>query len=420
MAASNADVLSLQLEKVNRALRPLFERDGTTFSLFKDKGEVEKVSSRQMRIPVKLRPPGKFKQTNFDSGDMGIGNGSLYSHALVSPIDFVVALKASKKAAISTDSTEKAIANAVKRDVADGIEEMRWGIDSLLQTPGTGQLSTVESGFAGTTLTLGSNFTTMLLHRGMNVEAYDPTFTTKRAGIEEILTVDYENRQITFDSAFTGLADGDALVVEGLTGANPVSLYGIPYHQSDAASGLWLGIDRSTTPEVRTPSVDAGNNPLNPQFVRRALNRMRQLLGNDSLKSAKVFAHLHLAQEHAYEAIGLTISEIIKTTSAKESLEPFFEVKTMAGCKIVSSIKADPTRIDFLVASNFGRAESLGIGFYTDPGDSATMFGQYGASGGRAAAVLWYMATSLQFYTVNPRQGAYIKNLAVPTGYVIP
>jgi hypothetical protein len=29
----------------------------------------------------------------------------------------------------------------------------------------------------------------------------------------------------------------------------PLSLYGIPYHQSNAFSGTWLGIDRSTYPQ---------------------------------------------------------------------------------------------------------------------------------------------------------------------------
>lgn len=415
MAQQQTDVVALQLEKVHDALVPLFERAGTTFQLIKEKGGVEKVSYRAMRIPIELVPPGKFRQVDLDGGDLGRGSGTAYTVATISPIDFVVALETTKKVAMTTDSTEKAIANAVRRDVKNGVKEMRWGLDCLVQGAGTGQIATAGT-IAGTTWTLSSAFTTQLIHRGQTVNLYDSTFATKRVGNAVVTAVNYAAGTIVVDALPTGGVSGDLVVIEGLSGASPVSMYGISYHQSDATTGLWLTLDKALNPELRTPSVNASSNGLTPTQVRLALNLLRIKFGDDNIPKGLV-AHMHPAQEDAYEQIGFTIAEQVLDGSGKQGFEPFFKVKSMAGVPIKVNIHADPTRIDFLCLDHWGRAVALDIDFYTDPGNGETMFGVYGASQGRAAAVLWYIATSLNVYTSAPSMGAYIKTLAVPTGY---
>jgi len=55
----------------------------------------------------------------------------------------------------------------------------------------------------------------------------------------------------------------------------PVSLYGIPYHQSNAHIGTWLGIERSTTPWVWKPTGASG------QLTRESILKMVDLLQKD-------------------------------------------------------------------------------------------------------------------------------------------
>ena len=43
-----------------------------------------------------------------------------------------------------------------------------------------------------------------------------------------------------------GLANGDVIVHDGLSGAQPVSLFGIKYHQNVATTGTWLNLNRAT------------------------------------------------------------------------------------------------------------------------------------------------------------------------------
>ena len=55
----NADAVALQLEKVRERLPLLYEREGTFFSMLQQRGDVEQVSSRNMRVPLQIRPGPK-------------------------------------------------------------------------------------------------------------------------------------------------------------------------------------------------------------------------------------------------------------------------------------------------------------------------------------------------------------------------
>ena len=48
------------------------------------------------------------------------------------------------------------------------------------------------------------------------------------------------------------------IVHDGLTGAQPISLFGILYHQNNATTGTWLNLNRATYPvELATPASTA-------------------------------------------------------------------------------------------------------------------------------------------------------------------
>ena len=70
MAVAESQVAATELEKVIPKVRVLFERDDKFYANIK-KRDVEKISHRQMRVPLELRPGGSFQYFNPDGGDLG-------------------------------------------------------------------------------------------------------------------------------------------------------------------------------------------------------------------------------------------------------------------------------------------------------------------------------------------------------------
>lgn len=420
MAAQvNTDTLAVQLERVRDKLPLMFERDNVFFAKVEKKGD--KVSTRNARIPLELRPGGTFGLYNPDGGNMGRGTGTKYEVAQVTPVHLKQGIEITRLVEIATNSSEKATENVVKREVVNAMSNFRAHLDKLCNRASTGQLGLV-SGVAGAviTLTADTGFSPSARFRvGQRVVFADAGLTTLRnsGALATILAISDAGPSITVDAVPAAVVATDVILLEGSTVAagavTSTALFGIPYHQSDATSGTWLGLTRSATalPEVITPSVNAAG-ALTTGFVRLALNKIRLALGVDVMEG--LTAYMHPAQVHAYEELGIVISEIIKTPSASEKFDPFFAPKAIAGVPILESINADKTRIDFLHFPSWGRVVTEDIGYFK-VGDTQT-FAPY-TNGAPDAAQLWYLVTSFQLFSENPRRGSYIKALTVPTGY---
>jgi hypothetical protein len=420
-AQANANVVALQLEKVRDKVPLLYERDDILLTMIQQRGDVEKVSSRNMRLPLQVNPGGKAGSYNADGGDLGRGSGTQYDVAQVSPIFFRFAIEITKLVEYATTGRERAIENAAKREVANGMKQFRAFLDKLMQTAGNGVLGTISS-IASTTFTMTVPYGAALVYPGQTIQIYDTTLTTNRnvaaSVTTTVLSADPINAQtITVDNVPTGTVATDVIVHDGLTGAQPVSLFGIKYHQNNATTGTWLNLNRATYPvQLQTPRVNAGNAALTPSNVRLAINKVRKSLGINHI--SKLIAYMAVEQEHAWENLGITVSQIIKEggESSGNDLDLLFSGrKTMSGIPIKSSVNADQTRVDFLDLSHWGRAVLKDIDFYEVNGN--TVFPIYGASGGIAASYIFYFDTAFQVWDDSPRTGAFIDTLARPSGY---
>ncbi|MGB6874948.1 MAG: hypothetical protein WBD87_02840 [Candidatus Acidiferrales bacterium] len=424
----NAQSVALQLEKVRDKLPLLYERDDILLTMIQQRGDVERVSSRNMRLPLQIRPGGKAGLANLDGGDLGRGSGTTYDVAQVTPVFFRHAVEITKLVEYSTNSPEKAIENAAKREVKNNMAQFRSFLDKVVQTAGNGVLGTIGSivttglpSGVGAQINLVTPPGAALFYYNQTIQFYDPTLTTNRnvaaGATTNILLVDPFNKFIQIDVLPTGTSVGDAVVHDGLTGAQPVSLFGVPYHQSNATTGTWLNLNRATYPvELATPHVAGNNAAITPGVVRLAINKVRKALGTNQV--GKLIAYTALEQENAWEQLGISISQIIKEGAGGRAsdLDLLFTGElTMAGVPIKSSINANQARIDFLDLSHWGRAVMQDIDFYDVGGQ--TVFPIYGASGGLSAAYIFYFVTGFQVWTDSPRSGAYIDSLAIPTGY---
>jgi hypothetical protein len=416
MAVVESQVAALELERVLPKIRVLFERDDKFFANIK-KRDVEKISNRQMRVPLELRPGGSFQYFNADGGDLGRGGGPTFDKAVLNSVFVSENIEYTKLTQWATDDESKAITNGVRRLTATALDELRRQLDAQMMQAGNGVIGTVTSdtpaGGSNVIALTTDGFGARLMRYGQTVQVFDATLATLR-GSGVITQWDVENKTISLTPQIAGVIATDLIVTNGISAPTSLpALFGVPYHHSNAATGTWLGFSRSATPEIRSNRVNAGSSALSLPLPRLAMNKVGNRVGIDN--TFKPSAWMHPAQKHAYEEIGQLVSNISKTAK-EENLNMYFgDGMQMAGAPVKDSFNWDKTRIDFVVDEVWGRAEILPIGFYTT--DGRKIFEIRGPSGGVMTAEIFYMVCGMQTFVNNPAATAYIDALAVPTGY---
>lgn len=415
MAVVESQVVALELERVLPKIRVLFERDDKFFSNIQ-KRDVERISNRQMRIPLEIRPGGSFQYFNPNGGDLGRGGGPTWDKAVLTSVFLSENIEYTKLTQWATDDDRKAITSAVRRLTATALDEMRRQLDAQMMQNGTGSIgvvTTVSTTGGVDTYTLTTDgFGARLMRYGQTVQLFDTTLATNR-GSGVITQWDVANKTISVTPAIAGAVATDVIVTAGID--SPLSLpaiYGVPYQVSNASTGTWLGFSRATTPEIRGNRVNAGGAALTLPLPRLAINNIGNRVGIDN--NFKPNAWMHPAQKAAYEQIGQLVSVIYKDPK-EQGLDMYFDKMQMAGAPVKTSYNWDEQRIDFVSDEVWGRGETLPIGFYTT--DGRKIFEIRGASGGVATAEIFYMVIGTQFFVNNPAACSYIDNLAVPAGY---
>lgn len=416
MAVVDNNVTALELERVVPKIQTLFERDDKFYANI-EKRNVEKISNRQMRVPLELRPGGSFQYFNADGGDLGRGGGPQWDKAVLNCVFVSENIEYTKLVQWATDSDRKAITSAVRRLTATALDELRRQLDAQCMQAGNGVIGTVTSdtpaGGSNVITCTTDGFGVRLMRYGQTVQVFDTTLATNR-GSAVITGWDVENKTVTLTPQITGVVATDKIVTNGIS--SPTSLpaiYGVPYQHSNASTGQWLGFSRASTPEIRSNRVNANSNALTLPLPRLAINKIGNRVGIDNTMTLK--AWMHPCQKQAYEEIGQLVS-IINKAAKEDSLNMYFgDGMQMAGAAVKCSFNWDQTRIDFVNDAVWGRAEILPVGFYKT--DGRNIFEIRGASGGVATADIFYMVAGLQLFVSNPAATAYIDTLAVPAGY---
>jgi len=415
MAMTESQIVALELERVVPKIRTLFDRDDKFFAHIKSK-DVEKISNRQMRVPLELRPGGSFQYFNADGGDLGRGGGPTFDKAVLTSVFVSENIEYTKLTQWATDDSRKSITNGVRRLTATAFDELRRQLDAQLMQPGNGVIGTVTTdtpagGSNVITLTT-DGFGARLMRYGQTVQVFDAALAVNR-GSGTITQWDVENKTISITPQIAAVAPTDRIVTAGITA--PLSLpalFGVPYHHSNASTGTWLGFARNVTPEIRASRVNAGGASLTLPLPRLAINKIGNRVGIDN--DFNPTAWMHPAQKAAYENIGQLVS-IIQKQPKEEKLDMYFDGMQMAGAMVKTSYNWDTTRIDFVSDGVWGRGEILPLGFYKT--DGRNIFEIRGASGGVATADIFYMVLGTQTFVNNPAACVYIDALAVPSGY---
>ncbi len=415
-ALTEAQVEATELERVIPKIRVVFEREDKFYSNIK-KRDVQRISNRQMRIPLELRPGGSFGYFNPDGGDLGRGGAPQFDKAVLTPVFVKEAIEYTKLAQWATDDRRKAIISSVRRLTATALDELRRQLDSQMMQTGDGVVGTITTvstaGGVDTYTMTTDGFGARLVRFGQTVQVFDTTLATLR-GSGEITLWDIANKTIDVTPAVAGSVATDVIVVDGIGSPTALpALFGVPYHHSNASTGTWLGFSRASTPEIRSNRVNGSSSALTLPLPRLAINLIGDRVGIDNNFSPN--AWMHPAQKQAYEEIGQLVVQITGSTGGSDNLDMYFDKMQMAGAPVKTSYNWDRTRIDFVVESVWGRGEILPIGFYTT--DGRRIFEIRGASGGVATSEIFYLVVGMQTFVNNPAATAYIDALAVPSGY---
>lgn len=415
MAVVESQVAALELERVIPKIRTLFDRDDKFFSKIQ-KRDVEKISNRQMRVPLELRPGGSFQYFDANGGDLGRGGGPTFDKAVLSSVFMSENIEYTKLTQWATDDARKAVISAVRRLTATAFDEMRRQLDAQMMGSGNGVIGTVTTdtpaGGSNVIVMTSDGFGARLMRYGQTVQIFDTTLATLR-GSGVITLWDVENKTINITPQIAGVIATDVIVVMGLSApASLPALFGIQYHHSNASTGTWLGFSRSSTPEIRASRVNGASAALSLPLPRLAINKIGNRVGIDNNFSPE--AWMHPCQVQAYEAIGQLVT-IIQKQAKDEKLNMYFEGMQMAGAPVKKSFNWNQKRIDFVSPEVWGRGEILPLGFYTT--DGRKIFEIRGASGGVATAEIFYMVLGTQTFVNNPAACSYIDSLAIPSGY---
>lgn len=423
MPQSETNVAGLQLEKVRKLVKAAFDTDYTFYGWL-EKREVEKVSNREARIPIKLRPGGKFKMFNPDGGAFGRGGGSQFDKMNIPILHFAEVVEWTALSDWATDDERKAVLSNFKDNLATALEEMRRNIDSMCMTDGTGVLGTTSAVSAGggtgggDRLTFAADgFRARLIRFGIDLNLFDTTLATNRTAGQERAVVFYDPANNLVDLAaptIAGITSGDKVVVSGATSTPPVSVYGVPYYHTNSSTGTLLGLSRVTNPEIRSNRVAAGG-PLALPFARLAANKVGDRAGKD--KKAKGTWWTHPAQIASYEELGINVT-VLNQMPGGRKLDLYYGDDDadyrIAGLPVKTSYSWDRSRLD-LVTNDWFKAEMKAIDFYKVQG--RYIFEGRGADGSVATFNQLIPCLSFNLGTDNPGISAYIDTLTIPSGY---
>lgn len=421
MPQNEAAVNALEIEKVRPIVKAAFDEDSGIFYGWLKKKSPDVISNRDMRVPIKVRPGGKFRHYNPDGGNYGRGSGATFDKAVIGVHHLLEALEWTDLSDMATDTQRKAVLSSFKDNLASALDELQRNVDSMCLTDGTGVLGTVGTYSVGTgtgggdRLTMNvDGFRAHLFRFDMDVNVYNAALTVNRtAGAERTINFhDVASHIIDITPSVAAGIAGDKIVVSGLSATPPVSVLGVPYHHSNASTGTWLGMNRATVPEIRANRV-AAVGPFAVPFAALAMNKVGDRRGADA-KKKRYTAWTHPAQAEAYKELATLVTSI-QGMPAGKSIDMYYgDNLQLAGSTVKQHFSWDRTRIDF-INDGFGRAEMRAADFIKKNGKH--IFEGRGSDGGLAAFNLLYPALSFNIYHENPADAAYIDTLDIPAGY---
>lgn len=424
----STDVLQAQIEKVRPKVQELFETSDTVAALIKKGGEAEIISEKLYRIPLVTRRGGSFRSFNADGGDMGTGTGLSVTNLEAGYIYSDYAVELSKYAMDATAKGEQAVLNAFSYNFKNAMKELQAMDDQVFHTNGNGVLT--SSVGASATGTWGASLTTYTfasatdfvgvsrLRPGNIVSVYNNAGSSERTGTAsttefQIDHIDTINKVVYLNDTVTGAATTDILAVAGLSptlasfqSTWPLSgdsfRHGLYYFNDANTANYLLGQLKSNVTELLANNVNAASLPL--AHVHGLILQDQIINRRDEDAYRGLIGLSHMSQRTAVYNIGIALSEWFRGKNDKMiDVMPggvqYSDTFPFVGVTMKLDKRQDKSRLDFIIPKLWGRAMLHDTKFHEVEG--RTIFEVRTSTGTVAAAVLFYLVQSYDYYCVN-------------------
>ncbi len=415
--STNADVVSLQMEKVRSKLQELFETSNTASALVKRGAETEKVSTRDYRIPVIIQRGGKYRKFDPDGGDMGRGSGPKAVHMVATYFPTAFAIELTNLEMYATATSEQAVKKAFAYALTNAIKEFQVYDDAAFHTSGNAVFATATAHTLDTNsvYTLDTAMATQLCRLGMGCVVYQNNLSAPRdaGAVRTITKVDVGGNKVKLDAAVTSAGNDDKLLFEGVSGASPTWKNGLYLFNNSSTSGNLLSLSKSDYPQI-VASEQPANSTLSGVHGMLLIDDLRQKRDDEYI--AGLVGLAHMKQRTAWFKLGIIMSEWQRGAKDKMiDVVPNLNEKEFmfAGIRHVIDKHQDRTRIDWFVPKLFGRTILKELDWHTVEGRK--LFELRGASGGVAAGMVFYLEQLEDWYCVDPGAGGFISGLTIPT-----
>lgn len=413
---TNADVVSLQMEKVSKKLSEVFETSSWLFSKVSKSADVEKVSTRDFRKPIIVSHGGNYRKYDPDGGDKGRGTGPKAAHFVSTYFPTLYAIELTDLQMMATAESEQAVKKAFALTVGNAMDNFKAMEDATLHTGGDGVFAIAVSQATDTgktVYTLDTTLGTQLCRRQQKAAVYSNDLGTLRAaGPFSIDKVDRVSNKVTMSATIGSAANDDKLVFEGVSATPPVWKNGIYAFNSTATTGNLLSLSRTDYPEIISNFINANGASLTGVHAMLLLDQIEQ---NRNDLGDLTFI-LHPKQRTAYYKSIQDLSFWMrgKSDSPIDIVPKRVQEFQFAGIQAVTDKHALRNRVDALALKKFGRAELAPLDWYRLP-DGTKTFPLYGASGGLGSGILMYLTLHSDYVHSDPGSQGFVYNLEIPT-----
>lgn len=419
MGIANVDqTLALQQEWVRPELEDLSLSASVLWKRFKNV-QTKGVSNRLARVPTMPSRGGKPRVGNLDGGDLGLGSGPTTIPGQVTTTTLVMAWSYTKESEYATDSDEKAIEDFATLTRSIAPKAFADFMDTVIQGNGSNTLDTVVS-----TVTQSGNIVGLVVNNAnffLDDQDLDAWSALGAAG-GPAASITVESSDILNNTIWLAnpvpvgtIAAGYLLLVSGSPGQANTGVFGLRYYQVGTNTGNWLGIQRAAWPGKYLVPTIAVNGALTPQVVRAIFSLVELSKGEDAVEGEGMFGHCNVDVRDAWEQNALLVQRIDYTAQKGDTSEDMLKRKaatTIAGREMVVNPRALPGYLDILKEKNLFKIETVPTDYYDVAGQ--TLFPLYGATGGIAASLVFYMIWQGQMAIVQSREGAFLSGVTPP------
>lgn len=434
MASTNADVIGAQMERVRPKLQSWYETSNKIAALVKKAAESHRVSAWSQvlsggstlagfRVPVQIYRGGDFGTFSYDEGDLGSGSMMKVQFMSLGYYPVKLAYEISALAAEATATSEQAVVNVFRTQLADAMKELQAYDDISFHNDGTGVLATgdgVTAPTGSTTYTLEPNFGAQRLRYNQPVDVYDTTLATLKQAALRVNAINWTAKTVTLGGAVTGGAvNTDVIAVNGMAPTLTVGSFknGLYTFNNSATSGTTFGINRATYSEIVTPFINAAG-PLVPAHGLALKDQLIQRRDEDVMRG--MVGVIHMSQRAAIYLAGIAISEWHRGTSDKmiDITPQGSDYKTEVTWNDIThyiSKRQDRSRLDWFNPKLWGRVFLHDTKFYEVEG--RRIFELRSSSGTVKAGMLFYLVNMENYYASDPAAGGVISGLTLPPTY---